>query len=169
MCDGSDVATFRDAGCPLLGSRMGSSYMDIRVGSRVKRRADGARPTDKIHQTPQARNRKSQDGRICLQRLNLYAASANHTHPDVRRSSGTGRRTLLHKLGALDPPPDLGLVPHLAVRHEGAVQARAEVGEAEGVLAAEEEELCVRSVGVRRMKLIDWSWGAWGGGRVVIS
>jgi hypothetical protein len=38
--------------------------------------------------------------------------------------------TFLNKLGALYPLADLGLVPQVRVRHEGAVQARSEVVDA---------------------------------------
>ena len=98
--------------------------------------------------------------------LNLYIKSATiPRQTDIKRYNrsprdtevgGRGGHTLLHKLGPLDPPLYLLLVPHPAVRHEGLVQARAEVGEAEGVLAAEEEELW-RAVSNRAFP----SWGNW--------
>lgn len=116
-------------------------------------RGDGARPTDEIHQGITTATGSAKTGRCA------YSASISTLGQQVislqtsDTTPGNWRRTLLHKLGAIDPPLDLGLVPHLAVRHEGPVQARAEVGEAEGVLAAEEEELCVRSARVRGMML----------------
>ena len=45
--------------------------------------------------------------------------------------------TSLDKVGPLEALADLSLVPDAAVCHEGLVQARPEVREAEGVLAAQ--------------------------------
>ena len=50
-------------------------------------------------------------------------------------------RTFAHKLRPRNAAPDLLLVAHPGVRHEGFVEAWSEVGEAEGVVLPEVEEL----------------------------
>lgn len=141
MYDGSGVTTCYDAGLVRFpfggkvvhGLVVGESWLGSegpqRGVQRKHHRLGGERANGQMLTAPQSLHKNQQPH------------SQKHRRNNEKQGKPGSILTLLHKLGPLDAPPDLPLVPHPAVRHEGLVQARAEVGEAEGVLAAEEEKL----------------------------
>lgn len=77
-----------------------------------------------------------------------YPQQSNRTSNSNRTGNSdrtTRTLTLLHKLGPLKSPANRRLIAQPCVGGKGLVQARAEVGEAEGVFAAHEQELCLVS------------------------